>query len=123
MLTILAILFAGLAFLSGIVVIGDGSHFQYTKRDILLGRDNALLYIWVTASTMFSMAHFAVLMDYGFHYNFGYKDDQTWVWMSIHAAVGILFVAAHLYIKQALADQSRSPRYLWGALSSVSSNV
>lgn len=114
MLTVFAILTAGLAFLSGIVVIGNGRHFQYSLNDILKGRDNALLYIWITLSTMFSMAHLTVLMDFGFAYDFGYKDVETPIWMAIHAFVGVLFVAAHVYIKRALADTSHAPRYLWG---------
>lgn len=117
MLTVLAVLCAGLAFITGILVIGDGHHFQYAKMDILRGRDNAVLYIWVTLSTMFSMIHFAVLMEFGFRWDFGYQDAETPVWMGIHSAVGILFVLAHSYVRWALNNPSRQPRYLWGALS------
>lgn len=115
MLTVLAIALSALAFLSGIIVIGNGRHFDYDLRDILRGRDNALLYIWITLSTMFSMAHLTVLMDFGFTYNFGYKDADTPIWMSIHAGVGVLFVMAHVYIRQALSTEGRATRYLWGA--------
>jgi hypothetical protein len=37
------------------------------------------------ASTAFSLAHLTVLMDFGFHYHFGYKDAETPVWMALHA--------------------------------------
>lgn len=115
MLTILAIVFSALAFCSGLMVVGRGRHFQYTVGDILHGRDNALLYIWVTLSTMISMAHLTVLMDFGFKYHFGYKDAETPIWMAIHTAFGFIFILAHVYIKRSLAvAQAHPPRYLWG---------
>jgi hypothetical protein len=115
MLTLAAIFFAALAFLSGIAVIGSGRHFDYTIRDLFQGRDNALLYLWITCSTAFSLAHLTVLMDFGFHYHFGYKDAETPVWMALHAAVGLLFVMAHVYIRSALNNHDHAPRYFWGA--------
>jgi hypothetical protein len=114
MLTLVAIFFSALAFLSGIAVVGSGRHFHYSIRDLLQGRDNALLYVWITASTAFSMVHFTVLMDYGFHYHFGYKDAESPIWMAIHAAVGALFVMAHAYIRAALNNHDHPPRYFWG---------
>lgn len=119
MLTLVAIFFSALAFLSGIAVIGSGRHFDYTVRDLLHGRDNALLYLWITGSTAFSLAHLTVLMDFGFHYHFGYKDASTPVWMALHAAVGVLFVMAHAYIRSALNHPDHTPRYFWGAAASV----
>lgn len=115
MLTLVAIFFSALAFLSGIAVVGCGQHFQYTIRDLFHGRDNALLYLWITLSTGFSLAHLTVLMNFGFQYDFGYKDASTPVWMAIHAAVGMLFVMAHAYIRSALNDEERQPRYFWGS--------
>lgn len=119
MLVLAAIFFSALAFLSGIAVIGSGQHFQYTVRDLFRGRDNALLYAWITGSTAFSLAHLTVLMDYGFQYHFGYRDAQTPIWMTLHALVGLLFVAAHLYIRSSLNNKDDAPRFLWGASASV----
>lgn len=119
MLTLVAIFFSALAFLSGIAVVGCGQHFHYTIRDLFAGRDNALLYLWITCSTAFSLAHLTALMSFGFHYDFGYQDAQTPVWMLIHASVGILFVMAHVYIRSALNNKDRTPRYFWGAAASV----
>jgi uncharacterized membrane protein YdcZ (DUF606 family) len=119
MLTLVAIFFSALAFLSGIAVVGSGRHFNYTIRDLFLGRDNALLYTWITGSTAFSLAHLTVLMDFGFHYHFGYKDASTPIWMAIHGAVGVLFVMAHAYIRSALNNHDQAPRYFWGAPASV----
>jgi hypothetical protein len=119
MLTLVAIFFAALAFLSGIAVIGSGRHFDYTIRDLIRGRDNALLYLWITCSTAFSLAHLTVLMDFGFHYHFGYRDAETPVWMAIHASVGVLFVMAHAYIRSALNNHDHPPRYFWGVPVSV----
>lgn len=115
MLTLLAILFSAAALASGMVVIGSGCHFKYEIKDIFRGRENALLYIWVTISTMITMAHFTVLMSFGFKYDFGYKDGETPVWMAIHAAFGIAFVFAHLFIKRSLDNaEAHPPRFLWG---------
>lgn len=119
MLTLAAIFFAALAFLSGIAVIGSGQHFHYSVRDLFKGRDNALLYLWITCSTAFSLAHLTVLMDFGFHYHFGYKDAETPVWMALHTAVGVMFVMAHCYIRSALNHHDHAPRYFWGEPGSV----
>jgi hypothetical protein len=89
--------------------------FRLYVRDLFNGRDNALLYLWITCSTAFSLAHLTVLMDFGFHYHFGYKDAETPVWMALHASVGILFVMAHAYIRSALNNHDHAPRYFWGA--------
>lgn len=116
MLVAVAIAFSALAFLTGISVIGKGRHFDYTIRDLFNGRDNALLYVWVTCSTMFSLVHLTMLMHYGLTYHFTYLLPESPIWFALHAAVGALFVAAHAYIHKTLSrrDESHSPRFLWG---------
>lgn len=114
-MTILAILFSLLALISGLLVVGCGRHFQYTLGDIVRGRDNALLYMWVTASTMISMVHLTMLMDFGFAYNFGDKDAETAKWMILHAGMSLLFILGHLIVKRVLSrNEGEAPRFLWG---------
>lgn len=118
MIAVYAAFFSALAFLSGIVVIGDGRHFQFTKRDILRGRTNALLYIWIAVSTMLCMIHLTMLVGYVLINNFGYLNPADRIWFVIHGAFGVVFLAAHLYIRRELSLGSVSPaRYLWGKFS------
>lgn len=115
MLVIVAIALAALAFLTGIGVIGSGKHFEYTIRDLLNGRENAILYLWITCSTAFSLIHLTMLMHYGLTYHFSYLLPESPIWFALHSTVGALFVAAHVYINSALHNGGdREPRYLWG---------
>lgn len=115
-MTILAILLSALALASGLMVVGSGKHFTYRLGDLLKGRENALLYMWVTASTMISMVHLTMLMEFGFKYNFGDKDAETSKWMLLHGAMSAMFIAAHLIVKRVLIrNESKPTRYLWGS--------
>lgn len=115
-MTILAFALAVLALASGLWVVGSGSQFQYSVRDLIRGLDTAVLYVWITASTIFTLAHVAVLFEFGYAYGWGDKDASTPKWMAIHAFVGLLFVTAHLMVDRLLKDrEDHPPRYLWGA--------
>lgn len=105
-----------LAVASGLKVIGTGRDWQYTPSDIFRGRENALAYIWVTCSTMFSIAHSCVIAFWI------YIDGpnlvgatHTSMWMSFHAGMGLLFTAAHVFVKARFkGERDEAPRYLWG---------
>lgn len=118
-LVYLAALCSALSFLSGIVAVGSGHHFQYTKMDILRGRRDALLYIWVMFSSMFALAHFASILGYGIEFQWGYRFPDTGRWMALHASLGLLLTTAHLFIRSDLSKGRASIEYLWGSRSVV----
>lgn len=116
MLVAVATLASAVALISGIAAVGDGDRFAYNNKDILSGRKDAILYIWVTISSIFSMAHLAVLLKYGLTYHWGFKSADTPVWMCIHTGIAMLLTSAHFYIKSELHDPTCRLEYLWGKL-------
>ena len=113
-LVYLAVVCSALSFLTGIVTVGSGKEFQYEPKHILQGRRDALLYVWVTFSSIFALAHCASLIDYGITENWQYRFNDTGRWMAIHSGVGTLLTAAHLFIRQDLSGGTSSHIYLWG---------
>lgn len=113
-LVYLATVCSVLSFLTGIIAVGSGSHFQFTKRHILQGRRDAILYIWVTFSSIFALAHVAVLTSNGIAYNWQYRYTDSGVWMAIHASVGLLLTFAHVFIRQDLSNGLSAHTFLWG---------
>ncbi len=113
-LVYLASVCSALSFITGIVIIGSGKEFQYDKKHLWQGRRDAILYVWVIFSSMFALAHFASLLDYGMVEHWGYRDADTARWMAIHAGVGSLLTAAHLFIRQDLRGGASSHIFLWG---------
>lgn len=103
-----------MSFVTGIIAVGTGAHFQFKKMDILRGRRDAILYIWVIFSSIFALAHCASLLDYGLTYDWGYRNPDSARWMIIHTGVGILLTTAHLFIKGDLKGGGSSSIYLWG---------
>lgn len=108
-----------IAFLSGIITIGSGRHYQFTPMDILRGRRNAVLYVWVTLSSIFSLAHLISLLDNGIRFHWQYRNDDIARWMCIHIGVAFLLTSAHLFVKHA-QSHIKGPNgadldyYLWG---------
>lgn len=114
-----AAVISALSFLSGILAVGSGSHFQYQTKDILRGRRDAILYIWVTLSSIFALAHCASLLDYGITEGWGYRNADTGRWMLIHSGVGVLLTSAHLFVRNDLRDGASDHIFLWGARRNV----
>lgn len=114
MLCIMATIASALALLSGIVAVGNGDRFSYDTPDIWKGRKDAILYVWVTISSIFSLAHFSVLLHYGLVYNWTYRNADTPTWMWIHTGMALLLTSAHFYIKSELHDPNNRVAYLWG---------
>lgn len=115
-LVYLAAISSALSFLTGILVVGSGQHFQFHKKHIWQGRRDALLYVWVTFSSMFALAHCASLLDYGITYDWLYRNGgETQRWMAIHAGVGALLTSAHVFIHHDLKSGLSAHTYLWGA--------
>lgn len=113
-LVYLATVCSALSFLTGIITVGSGSHFQYDTKHIFQGRRDAILYIWVVFSSMFALAHCASLIDYGIVESWGYRNTDTGRWMAIHSGVGVLLTGAHLFIRQDLGRDESDHIFLWG---------
>lgn len=113
----LAALSSLVSFITGLLVVGQGNYFQFAKRDILRGRRDAWLYIWITFSSIFAMAHFTSIIDYGLTYDWAYRTADTGRWMAIHTGVGVLLTAAHLFIHGDLKRGLSDSIYLWGSRS------
>jgi hypothetical protein len=105
MLVGLATLLSAVSFLSGIAAVGSGRHFQFRTRDIFLGRQNALLYVWVIFSSIFSMGHCTALLRFGLTWHWMWKDGETGMWMALHSFIAALLIAAHFYIKRNLGKR------------------
>lgn len=114
MLVMLATICSLFALISGIAVIGNGKHWQYEPADLVLGKVNAWLYIWVTFSTIFSLGHFVTLLDYGLTFEWGYRHVETEWWMVLHTGVGFLFSTAHIGLNRYLRH-GHGEQYMWGA--------
>lgn len=114
LLVYLAAICSAVSFLTGIVAVGSGKHFQYSQKDILRGRRDAILYIWVTFSSIFALAHCASLLDYGLSYNWTYRTEDSGRWMAIHSGVGMLLTSAHLFIRDDLKKGTSHKIFLWG---------
>lgn len=86
-----------LALASGIAAVGSGAKWQYETRDILAGKTNALLYVWVTFSSIFSLVHttalFSLVIDPGAGLSLG---DVTR--FLLDSVVSALLIAAHGFI-------------------------
>lgn len=114
MLVITAIISSLIAFISGIAVIGRGHHWQYETSDLVRGRVNAWLYVWVTLSTILSLGHFMQLLDYGLTYDFAYRSSDSGRWMVFHTAFGFMFTTAHVGIRRFLSN-GHGDQYMWGS--------
>jgi hypothetical protein len=114
MLVIVATVASALALLSGLLAIGKGHHWDFKTKDIFSGRRNAVLYVWVTFSSIFSLAHLAQLFTYGLDYHWAYRFADTSRWMIIHTGIALLLISAHLYILRSLSREGAGDDFLWG---------
>lgn len=115
MFVITATFFSLCALITGILVVGSGVHFQYEPVDFIRGKVNAWLYLWVILSSIFSLAHFMVLLNYGLTWHWTYRLPETHVWMILHTGVGFLFTTAHAFVRRYL-KQGHGEQYMWGPL-------
>jgi hypothetical protein len=110
---IVACVLSLVALCSGILAIGSGARWQFRTSDIRKGRKNALLYVWVTFSTMFSLAHTAACIQYALLPTWG-TGPGIQMWFSLHATIGLLLTSAHLFIHRIMKVDGDRPLYLWG---------
>jgi hypothetical protein len=115
MMVLLSVLTASIAAISGILALGSGRHWQFKVSDYFRGKRNAILYLWVTSSTIFSICHAGVLMEYGLDYDWGYRTPDAVKWFILHAIMGVLLTAAHLFVASTLSKEvGPVDKYLWG---------
>lgn len=108
-----ALICTSLAALSGIFAVGSGRHWVFTVADYFRGKRNAILYLWVITSTIFSICHSAVILEHGLTH--GWAAGENLKWFTIHAIAGILFVFAHMFVAATLAKEvGPVDKYLWG---------
>ena len=114
MLVELATIASAIALVSGIAAVGNGHRFNYETKDILAGRADAVLYVWVTLSSIFALAHLSALVSFGLRFHWHNRDDTTTLWMLLHTGIAMLLTSAHFYIKHELSDPFSRVAYLWG---------
>lgn len=115
MLTAIALFFSSVAALSGIFAIGSGRHWQFGVADYFRGKRNAILYLWVIASTIFSICHSGVIAEYGIAFDWAMRTADSWKWMVLHAVMGVLLTCAHIFVAYTLAKEvGPVDKYLWG---------
>lgn len=115
MIIALTLFLTSLAALSGIYAIGSGRHWAFDIADYFRGKRNAVLYLWVVCSAIFSILHSGAIFTYGITWHWVVQDRQTEIWMAIHATIGILLTLAHLYVAKRLSlEADTNDSYLWG---------
>jgi hypothetical protein len=115
MLILLAATLASIAAVTGILAIGSGRHWQFEVADYFRGKRNAILYLWVTSSTIFSILHSGVILEYGLTWNWGYRSPDAAKWFALHAVMGVLLTGAHLFVASTLSKEvGPVDKYLWG---------
>lgn len=120
MLVKLALIMTSIAALSGILAVGNGRHWRFKNIDYLRGKRNAILYLWVMTSTIFSILHSGTIANYGIVYDWAYRNHDTPIWMCIHAFMGFLLTTAHIFVACTLAKEvGPKDKYLWGNRSAV----
>jgi len=114
-MVILAVILTSLAAIIGILAVGSGERWQFTVSDYFKGRRNALLYLWVMGSTIFSICHSGALVDYGIANHWHIAPGESPKWMCIHATCGLVLTFAHIFVATFLSGAGRfGDEYLWG---------
>lgn len=120
MMVAIALIFSSMAAISGILAVGNGKHWEFKVTDYFRGKRNAILYLWVVTSTIFSILHSGMIASYGLTYHWGYRNHDTHIWMALHAFTGVLLTIAHMFVAHTLAKEvGPTDKYLWGSKSSA----
>jgi hypothetical protein len=103
------VVMSSIAALTGIFAVGSGRHWQFRIADYFRGKRNAILYLWVTISTIFSILHAGALLQ------FGLPARGHATWLVLHTSMGALLIAAHLFVASTLAKEvGPVDKFLWG---------
>ncbi len=114
MMVVVALVLSSIAAITGILAVGSGRHWQFNILDYFRGKRNAILYLWVTSSTIFSICHAGVLVEYGLAWDWGYREPSAATWFFIQSVIGILLTGAHLFVASTLSREvGPVDKYLW----------
>lgn len=95
--TLVAAVLSLFAFASGIAAVGSGSKWHYEPRDILAGKTNALLYVWVTLSSVYSLVHTTALFSQVINPGAGFTSEGI-TRLVLDCTISFLLIAAHGFI-------------------------
>jgi hypothetical protein len=111
----LALVVNSIAAISGILAVGSGRHWDFKIFDYFRGKRNAILYLWVTMSTITAIYVSGVIAQYGIEYGWRLRAPESWPWFIGHISVGLLFTFAHVFVATVLSKQvGPVDKYLWG---------
>lgn len=115
MLIAMAVFASFCSLASGLLAVGNGSHYEYAVRDLILGRKDAVIYLWVALSTAFALMHFGTLLGYGLEQGWVVEADRV-KWMWLHTGLATFLASAHLLARNAVIEPHKRRVYLWGPL-------
>lgn len=95
--TLVAAVLSLLALASGIAAVGSGAKWQYEPRDILAGKINALLYVWVTLSSVYSLVNTTALLSQVINPGAGLSTGDV-TRLALDCVISLLLIAAHGFI-------------------------
>jgi hypothetical protein len=111
MLGNMAVIAALLSFGSGLLVVGDGRHWNYSPADLRRLRYDAVVYSALTFSTIWSIFHAALLSDYvGSDRPAAISGAHFAAWMILHSSISLFLIAFHAYVAWAVRDPAASRR-------------
>lgn len=115
MIVALALIINTIAAITGIIAVGSGKHWDFKVFDYFRGKRNAVLYLWVTLSTITAIYISGIIAEYGMRYDWNLRVSTSWRWFVGHIVVGLLFTFAHVFVATVLAKQvGPVDKYLWG---------
>lgn len=104
---LIPIIFNIIAFVTGILAVGNGTRFNFKKRDLLNGNKLAMVYLWIIGSTCFSLIHTVALLTQA---SFVSGELSSPMWLFLHSLIGIFFTSAHLLIDASFEDHKLAER-------------
>ena len=114
-LIILSIISASIASLTGIFAVGSGRHWKFKAMDYFRGKRNAVVYLWVICSSVFSIFHAGLLSEYALRFDWAFRYPDQWPWLALHAVIGMLLTFAHLFVAHTLSKEvGPVDKFIWG---------
>ena len=113
---IMCALFANtVAALTGILAVGSGKHWSFNVVDYLRGRRNAIIYLWVILSSIGSILHSGMLIEYGIRNEWTFQEPGHLISSIIYLLIGIVLTIAHVLVTAFLSrDVEPADKYFWG---------
>jgi hypothetical protein len=103
---------------SGLLAVGSGKQWGYSLRDLLFLRLDALLYVGVVFTTIWSIYHATMLGIYASSSRAEEIGPAMHIaWMTMHIAISTFLVMLHAYVGLTLRDPvivACLKTHLWG---------